>query len=68
MAFTVQVGGQVADCLRRKKILSTSVVRKLFNSFGKLKKCQSVDFPWVYERGQEFIKYASRFAEKDCYW
>ena len=29
----------MADCLRRKKILSTSVVRKLFNSFGKLKKC-----------------------------
>ena len=29
----------MADCLRRKKILSTSVVRKLFNSFGKLEKC-----------------------------
>lgn len=28
----------------------------------------SVDLPWAYERGQEFIKYASRFAEKDCYW
>ena len=46
----------MADCLRRKKILSTSVVRKLFNSFGKLKN--------VFD----FIKYASRFAEKDCYW
>ena len=56
----------MADCLRRKEILSTSVVRKLFNSFGKLKKL-SVDLPWVYERGQEFIKYALRFAEKDCY-
>lgn len=40
MAFTVQVGGQMADCLRRKKILSTSVVRKLFNSFGFV--CQGI--------------------------
>ena len=36
MAITIEGGGQVADCLRRKQVLSTSVVRKLFNTFGKL--------------------------------
>ena len=35
MAITIQAGGHIADCLRRKQILSTTVVRKLFNSFGK---------------------------------
>ncbi|PFX25882.1 Vesicular glutamate transporter 2 [Stylophora pistillata] len=34
MAITIQTGGHIADCLRRKQILSTTVVRKLFNSFG----------------------------------
>lgn len=40
MAFTIQVGGQVADYLRRRQILTTSVVRKVFNSFGFL--CQGI--------------------------
>lgn len=40
MAITIQAGGQIADCLRRKRILSTSVVRKLFNSFGFV--CQGI--------------------------
>lgn len=40
MAITIQTGGQIADCLRRKKILSTTVVRKLFNSFGFV--CQGI--------------------------
>ena len=35
MAITIQAGGHIADCLRRKEVLSTTVVRKLFNSFGK---------------------------------
>ena len=33
--ITAQVGGNLADCLRRKKILSTTAVRKLFNSLGR---------------------------------
>ncbi len=35
MAITIQTGGHIADCLRRKQVLTTTVVRKLFNSFGK---------------------------------
>lgn len=40
MAITIQAGGHIADCLRRKEILSTTVVRKLFNSFGFV--CQGI--------------------------
>lgn len=32
--ITAQIGGNIADCLRRKKIMSTTNVRKLFNSLG----------------------------------
>ena len=35
MAITIQASGQLADWVRRKRILSTTSVRKLFNSFGK---------------------------------
>ena len=35
MALMVQIGGQIADFLRSKRVLSTSVVRKLFTCFGK---------------------------------
>ena len=35
MTFMIQLGGHVADFLRRKQILSTTVVRKGFNTFGK---------------------------------
>ena len=35
MAITIQASGQLADCVRRKRILTTTSVRKLFNSFGK---------------------------------
>lgn len=40
MAITIQAGGQIADCLRRKQVLTTTAVRKLFNSFGFV--CQGV--------------------------
>ncbi|KAL9965860.1 hypothetical protein ACROYT_G029714 [Oculina patagonica] len=40
MAITIQTGGHIADCLRRKQVLTTTVVRKLFNSFGFV--CQGV--------------------------
>ena len=35
MALIVPFGGQLADFLRRKKLLSTTIVRKLFNCGGK---------------------------------
>ncbi|XP_031549271.1 vesicular glutamate transporter 1-like [Actinia tenebrosa] len=34
MTIVVQGGGQIADCLRIKEVLSTTAVRKLFNSIG----------------------------------
>lgn len=34
MAITIQASGQLADCVRRKRILTTTSVRKLFNSFA----------------------------------
>ncbi|KAF4524838.1 hypothetical protein B566_EDAN014321 [Ephemera danica] len=34
MAVVLQIAGQMADCLRSRKILSTTNVRKLFTCFG----------------------------------
>ena len=35
MAFIVPIGGFLADYLRRRGILSTTIVRKMFNCGGK---------------------------------
>jgi hypothetical protein len=46
MFFSTVIAGQIADLLRSRKILSTTVTRKIFLSFGKYNVGDEGDFIW----------------------